>query len=113
MLARSLIVRAAAFVLTAFSVAYAYAEEAQATLTIEGHKFTPAEVRVPANQRVKLLVTNKDDTPEEFESQELRVEKVIAAGGRATVFVGPLKPGRYSFVGEYHESTARGVLIAE
>lgn len=31
----------------------------------------------------------------------------------ARIFVGPLKPGRYPFFGEFHEKTAQGVLIAE
>ena len=104
------------FLIAAFSlcgISGASAADAEASITVEGHKFTPAEVRVPANQRVKLLVLNKDNTPEEFESHEMHVEKVVAPGGRAIVFVGPLKPGRYPFVGEYHESTAHGVLIAE
>jgi hypothetical protein len=27
------------------------------------------------------------------------------------VFVGPLKPGRYPFFGEFHEQTAQGALV--
>jgi len=83
------------------------------TLTLKGHKFTPAEIKVPANKRVKLTVVNDDPTPEEFESHELRVEKVIPGKSKGIVRIGPLKPGRYPFVGEYHESTAKGVVIAE
>jgi len=113
MITRSSFIRAAALSVIALNLASAHAAEPQVAITIEAHKFTPAEVRVPANQRVKLLVLNKDDAPEEFESKALNVEKVVAPGSRATIFVGPLKPGRYSFVGEYHESTAQGVLIAE
>jgi len=29
------------------------------------------------------------------------------------VRIGPLKPGRYSFIGEYNEATAKGTVIAE
>jgi hypothetical protein len=83
------------------------------TLTLKGHKFTPAEIKVPANKRVKLTVVNDDPTPEEFESHELRVEKVIPGKSKGIVRIGPLKPGRYPFYGEYHESTAKGVVIAE
>jgi plastocyanin len=89
------------------------AADTEVSIVIQNHKFTPSEVRVPAGQRVKLLVLNKDDTPEEFESAELGREKVIPAGNRATIFVGPLKAGRYPFVGEFHQSTAQGVIIAE
>ena len=83
------------------------------TLTLKNHKFTPSEIKVPANKRVKLTVVNDDPTPEEFESHELRVEKVIPGKSKGIVRIGPLKPGRYPFYGEYHESTAKGVVIAE
>ena len=83
------------------------------TLTIKDHKFSPTELKVPANKRVVITVINSDATPEEFESKALKAEKVIPGDSKATVRVGPLKPGRYKFVGEFHEDTAKGVLIAE
>ena len=83
------------------------------TLTISGHKFTPAEIKVPANKRVEITVVNDDATPEEFDSKALKVEKVIAGKSKGVVRIGALKPGRYPFVGEYHESTAKGVVVAE
>src|SRR5665647_2345769 len=42
--------------------------EPEALLVIKGHRFEPAELKVPAGQRVKLTVHNQDPTPEEFES---------------------------------------------
>ena len=83
------------------------------TLTIKDHKFTPEELKVPANTRVVITVINDDATPEEFESKILKVEKVIAGKSKGTVRIGPLKPGRYPFVGEFHEATAKGVVIVE
>lgn len=83
------------------------------TITIKDHRFTPAELKVPANKRLVITVVNDDPTAEEFESKELKVEKVIAGKSKGTVRIGPLKPGRYPFVGEYHESTAKGTVIAE
>jgi plastocyanin domain-containing protein len=83
------------------------------TVTIKDHRFTPTEIKVPANKRVQITVVNDDPTPEEFESHELKVEKVIPGKSKGVVRIGPLKPGRYPFVGEYHESTAKGVVIAE
>jgi hypothetical protein len=82
-------------------------------LTIKDHKFTPEELKVPANKRIVITVVNDDATAEEFESSVLKVEKVIAGNSRGTVRIGPLAPGRYPFVGEFHESTAKGVVIAE
>ena len=91
----------------------AWAADTEYQLVIREHRFEPAELRVPANRKVKLVVHNQDSTPEEFESHELNREKVIAPGAKATIFVGPLKPGRYPFVGEFNEKTARGGLIVE
>lgn len=82
-------------------------------LTIKDHRFTPAELKVPANKRIAITVINDDATPEEFESHPMKAEKVIPGKSKATVRVGPLKPGKYPFVGEFNESTAKGVLIAE
>ena len=83
------------------------------TLTLKNHKFSPTELKVPANKRVTLTVVNDDPTPEEFESHELKVEKVIPGKSKGVVRIGPLKPGRYPFFGEYHESTAKGAVIAQ
>lgn len=82
-------------------------------LTIKDHKFTPEELKVPANKRIIITVVNEDATPEEFESNILKVEKVVPGKSKGTVRIGPLKPGRYPFVGEFHEATAKGVVIAE
>jgi hypothetical protein len=82
-------------------------------LTIKDHRFTPTEINIPANKRVQITVVNDDATPEEFESKEMKVEKVIPGKSKGVVRVGPLKPGRYPFFGEFHEATAKGALIAE
>jgi hypothetical protein len=83
------------------------------TITIKDHKFTPSELKVPANKRLQITVVNDDPTPEEFESHEMKVEKVIPGKSKGVVRIGPLKPGRYPFFGEFHEATAKGVVIAE
>ena len=91
----------------------ALAQEPKFKLTIKDHKFDPTEIKVPAGKKVKLIVDNQDATAEEFESHALGREKVIAPKSKATIFIGPLKPGKYPFVGEFHEATAKGVVIAE
>jgi len=91
----------------------ATAAEPEALLVIKNHRFQPAELKVPAGQRIKLTVHNQDSTPEEFESHSLNREKVVPGGAKATLYIGPLKAGRYDFFGEYHEATAKGVVIAE
>jgi len=98
---------------TVLVLAGATARADDLTLTLKNHHFTPAELRVKANKRVTITVVNNDATPEEFESKALKIEKVIPGKSKGIVRIGPLKPGRYPFVGEYHEDTAKGVVIAE
>lgn len=98
-----------AFLLLAPSIAAAQ----EFTLTIKNHVFTPAEITIPADKRVQVTVVNADDTPEEFESSALKVEKVVPGNSKAVVRIGPLKPGRYPFIGEFHEATAKGTVIAK
>ena len=85
----------------------------EATLEIRDHLFMPSELTVPANTKVKLIVYNRDPTPEEFESYELNREKVIMGGQRAIIFIGPLAPGEYPFFGEFNPKTAQGKIIAQ
>jgi plastocyanin len=91
----------------------AAAQTAEIPLTIEKNRFDPEEIRVKAGAPFVLVITNKDGAPEEFESRDLRIEKVIPAGKTLRLRMPALKAGTYSFVGEYHEKTAKGKIIAE
>ena len=91
----------------------AAAADAEAALTIESNRFQPEEIKVKAGAPFVLVITNKDRGPEEFESRELRIEKVIPAGKTIRLKMPALKPGSYGFVGEYHEKTAKGRIVAE
>ena len=82
-------------------------------LVIRDHLFYPAELVVPAGKKIKLLIRNEDDTPEEFESYELNREKVILGGRKTVIFIGPLRPGVYPFFGEFNIKTAQGKVIAK
>jgi len=104
---------ALALVSATLVAASATAAEPEVLLVIKNHQFEPAELKVPIGQRVKLIVHNQDSTPEEFESHDLNREKIVPPGAKASIFIGPLKAGRYAFVGEYHEASAKGVVVAE
>ena len=82
-------------------------------IEIRDHLFFPAEVVIPADTKVKLLVRNMDPTPEEFESYELNREKVISGNSQAVIFIGPLPPGEYPFFGEFYPKTAQGKVLVE
>lgn len=91
----------------------AAAPEPEFALLLRRHRFTPAEITVPAGKRVRLVVDNQDATPEEFDSHALNREKVIPGGMQATIYIGPLAPGRYEFIGEFNATTARGAVVAK
>lgn len=82
-------------------------------LVIRGHVYRPAELKVPAGTKIKLVVENQDASPEEFESTEFNREKIVLPNSTASVYVGPLKPGSYRFFGDFHQDTAQGRLIVE
>lgn len=82
-------------------------------IVIKDHKFSPETLTVPAGQKIKLKVDNQDPTPEEFESHDFNREKIIGGNKSATIFVGPLKPGKYHYFGEFNMDTANGYIIAE
>lgn len=67
---------------------------------------------VPANRKIKLIVKNNDATAEEFESYDLNREKIVPGNSEITVYIGPLKPGKCRYFGEFHEDTAQGVIEA-
>lgn len=91
----------------------AIAADLEYTISIREHRFIPAELRVPAGKKIKLLIDNQDPSAEEFESHELNREKVIPGNTKLPIFIGPLSPGRYPFFGEFNQQTAKGVIVAE
>ena len=104
------LVLATTLAIAAASLASAKAAQPSFTLTIKDHRFSPDRITAPADQRVELVIVNQDGTPEEFESRDLRIEKFVAPKGRITLAVGPRKAGDYSFFGDFHPETAKGVL---
>ena len=105
--------RLALTVLGIISAVPLQAGKPELVLEIRNHLFLPAEIILPANTKVKLVVYNRDPTPEEFESYELNREKVIMGKRKAVIFIGPLAPGNYPFFGEFHPDTALGRIIVK
>lgn len=91
----------------------AKAADAEIPLTIENNRFEPEQIKVKAGAPFVLVIANKDKAPEEFECHDLRIEKVIPAGKTIRLKMPALKAGSYRFVGEYHQDTAKGRIIAE
>jgi hypothetical protein len=93
--------------------AIVFATDGDYSLTIRNHQFVPDQLIVPAGKKIKLVISNEDSTPEEFESYALNREKVIPGNSKASIYLGPLVAGKFEFIGEFHEATARGVIQAE
>ncbi|PWV60537.1 cupredoxin domain-containing protein [Plasticicumulans acidivorans] len=74
--------------------------------------FEPAEIVVPAGTKFRLEIENTGKDPIEFESSELRKEKVLAPGAKSTLVFQALGAGRYRFFDEFHEATGQGAIIA-
>jgi len=92
----------------------ALAAEPEYIITIRDHRFHPSELTIPAQTKVRIVIDNKDSTPEEFDSHPLNREKHVPANSQETIFIGPLSPGRYPFEGESRgdPTTAdKGVLV--
>ncbi len=81
-------------------------------LLLQDHQFEPATLKVPANTRFKVLVTNRNAMPSEFESSDFNREKIVLPNSTISVFIGPLKPGSYKFFDDFHQATT-GTLVAE
>ncbi len=82
-------------------------------IEIKNHLFQPSTLTIPSDQKIKLIVYNRDPTPEEFESYELNREKVIVGKRKAVIFIGPLPAGVYPFFGEFNPKTAQGKIVVK
>jgi len=76
-------------------------------------KVTPQRLEVPAKRRFKLELHNVGKEPAEFESKELRKEKVLAPGASSTLVIRTLDPGEYDFFDDFHLDAPPAVLIAK
>ncbi|MBX2996146.1 MAG: cupredoxin domain-containing protein [Bdellovibrionaceae bacterium] len=82
-------------------------------IVLKDHKFEPSVLKVKAGEKFKLEVKNEDASTEEFESNVLNIEKFVGPKKTLKLTLGPLKPGKYPFFGEFHQSTANGVIEVE
>ena len=96
-----------------FMAPAARADEAvTVSLSLKDHRFQPAEMHAPAGKPIVIVLKNLDPAPAEFESNMLRVEKVVTGGGTITIRIRPLEPGRYRFFDDFHPET-QGYLVVK
>jgi len=81
------------------------------TVKAEGGRFTPQQLQVSANQPFQVRVVSAEKTPIEFESFELRRERVVRPGETIIVNMPPLGPGTYKFFDDFHRDTPQGAIV--
>jgi hypothetical protein len=92
----------------------AWAEEiAKFEIVARDGRLSPEKLDVPAGVKLRITLRNEGKTPVEFESQELRIEKVVAADAASAVTIQPLKPGTYLMIDEFHADTGKIQIIAK
>jgi len=102
------------FVAAALLASGALAQEAASyKLTARDGVFEPATIEVPAGKRFRIEIVNQGKSAIEFESRDLKQEKVIPPGGKATVTINALKAGEYRFFDEFHEKTGQGKIVVK
>jgi len=89
------------------------AEAFTVQLEMKDGELIPSTLTVPANTRIRIEVHNSGSSPAEFESTQLRKEKVLAPGAQSVVVIARLRPGQYSFFDDFHLDHPRGLVIAE
>jgi Cupredoxin-like domain len=82
-------------------------------VTLKGQAFTPAELKVPAGKSFIIKLKNENDAPAEFESKDMKFEKIVAGHSQILTKVKALPGGEFEFYDEYHEDTARGTVVSE
>ena len=82
-------------------------------IKIKNHRFEPDLINVPTDTKFKIIIENLDNTIEEFESDDLKKEKLVGAGKKISLQIQPLKAGEYKFYGDFHQKTAQGKIIVK
>jgi plastocyanin len=77
----------------------------EAAVVVRNQAFSPAEIRVKAGAPFILVITNQDKSAARFESQSLKIEKLILPGQTVRMRVPALARGTYPF--------ANGRIVAE
>ena len=108
------VARIAMLLVAALFAAAAWAQDLPVyKLTARDGKFEPAVLEVPAGKRFRVEIANENKKAIEFESKDLKQEKVVAPGAKVTVNVSALKPGEYKFFDEFQQATANGKVVAK
>ena len=91
----------------------ALADDPTFKIDIKDGVITPLAMEVPANTRIRLEITNSGTSPAEFESVQLKKEKVIAGGNTTVMVIRNLDPGTYDFFDDFHIDLPHAKITAK
>ncbi|OBU27298.1 cupredoxin domain-containing protein [Photobacterium kishitanii] len=89
------------------------AEKFTVHLQIKNGDLIPAVLEVPTKKIIRIKISNIGNQPAEFESTQLRKEKVLAPGASSVVVIAPLRQGTYTFFDDFHLDHPKGKIIAK
>lgn len=103
------------FVITSVISTQSVAQNNKHTVQLEmkDGDLIPLILEVPAKTKIRIEISNTGTKPSEFESIQLRKEKVLAPGAKSVVVIAPLKPGRYEFFDDFHLDHPRGTILVK
>jgi plastocyanin len=103
----------AAFAFVSTATAAALAADNAVELRYEGHRFSPANLTVPAGEAVTIRVVNASNETIEFESFRLNREKAVQPGEAIAVRLPALSAGSYDFYDDFHQDVPQGSIVAK
>lgn len=71
----------------------------------------PTELVVPEKTKFRLVVRNLGKKPAEFESNQLRQEKVLFMGAETTLVIIPLDVGTYDYFDDFAPTTHGKIIV--
>lgn len=89
---------------------FVHSKTPEIQITLKDNLFQPSIIYIPKHTKVKLIIENKDNKAEEFDSFDLNREKVLFPGKKSVIYLSPLEPGDYHYFGEYNPNTSQGII---
>lgn len=80
-------------------------------IEMQDGKLIPDELVVPEKIRFRLLVRNIGSKPAEFESNQLRQEKVLFMGADVSLVITPLDAGTYDYFDDFAPGVNGRIIV--
>lgn len=101
------------FAVVGLATTAVHADSSVIELRFEGHRFSPANLTVPAGEAITIRVVNASNETIEFESFRLNREKAVQPGEAIAVRLPALSAGSYDFYDDFHQDVPQGSIVAK